>query len=190
MGYTWVVSAPDGPQVDGPMNLAIRERCTITPFSIWRLWYQKQGSKAETTKRIPRYPMGYNYLSIHEIPVSDTKVLICFHSCGTHVIEPVMWSQACKKHWTIWEWSIWTSILCTGQSAFRLAWWRHHMDMLSALLAFNRVANAPITGAFRSQRDKYGSLVFSMLSKNKSSCWTYTRVAGDIRRHDAHVTSL
>ena len=47
---------------------------------LWGLWCQEQVCHAGISKYIPQFIVGCNYLCLHEIPASDTKVLI--HSYG------------------------------------------------------------------------------------------------------------
>ena len=43
---------------------------------IWGLWCQKQPSQAGINNCISQYSVGYNYISLPEIPASGTKFLI------------------------------------------------------------------------------------------------------------------
>ena len=49
---------------------------SITGYSIWGLWCQKQVSQAGISNCIPQHTVGCNYLSLSEIPASGAKVLI------------------------------------------------------------------------------------------------------------------
>ena len=69
-------------------------------------------------------------------------------------------------------------------ASIRVSWWRHQMEIVSALLAIC-AGNSPVTGEFRSQRPVTRSLdVFLDLCLN--NCRVHNRDAGDLRRHRAH----
>ena len=60
---------------------------------------------------------------------------------------------------------------------------------LSALLALCE-GNTPVTGGFPSQRARnVGAFMFSLFS-TPTSCWTNSIIAGDLRCHNAYMTSL
>ena len=63
-------------------------------------------------------------------------------------------------------------------------WWRHHMETLSALLAFCG-RNPPVTDGFPSQSQWRGALMFSLIYVLTNG-WANNRDAGDVRRHRAH----
>ena len=50
--------------------------CALFHMVIWGLWCPRPISQARTSNCIPRNTVGCNYLSLPEIPASDTKVLI------------------------------------------------------------------------------------------------------------------
>ena len=68
------------------------------------------------------------------------------------------------------------------------AWWRHDIETLSASLPLCE-GNPPVTGGFPSQRasdvDRWS--LFSLLS-SWTSCMANSRVARDLKCHDARVT--
>ena len=64
--------------------------------------------------------------------------------------------------------------------------WRYDMEALSALLAFCE-ANPPATRIyFPHKRPVAPALVFSLMLV-QTNCCTNSQVAGNLRRHDAHV---
>ena len=65
------------------------------------------------------------------------------------------------------------------------AWWRHQMEISSALLALCE-GNSPITGEFPSQKGQWReALMFSLICT-----WVNNRSAGDLRRHRPIMMSL
>ena len=53
------------------------------------------------------------------------------------------------------------------------------------------LGNPPVTEGFPSQRANHaGFYLFAFWSLTRTSCWNNSRVAGDLRRLDVHVTSL
>ena len=65
--------------------------------------------------------------------------------------------------------------------------WRHGMETLSALLALCE-GNPPVTGGFPPQRPRNAAVKFSLMLA-LANCWINRRIDGDLRRHEAHVTS-
>ena len=51
-------------------------------IDLWGFGCQKQVSQAWISKCIPQYSVGYNYLSMPEIPASGTKILIQEYASG------------------------------------------------------------------------------------------------------------
>ena len=62
-------------------------------------------------------------------------------------------------------------------------WWRHGMETLSLLLT---LCNRSLVDS-HSKRPVMRCLMFSLLLA-KISCWVDSQVAGELRRHDDHVT--
>ena len=65
---------------------------------------------------------------------------------------------------------------------FQYSWWRHQMEIFSALLAIcagNSRVNSPHKGLWR------GALTFSLISAWMNG-WVNDGDAGDLRRHHAH----
>ena len=67
-------------------------------------------------------------------------------------------------------------------------WWRHDMETLSALLALYE-GNPRVTGGFPSQNANDADLNVSF-DVSWTRCWTNSPMVGDLRRYNAHVTSL
>ena len=63
-------------------------------------------------------------------------------------------------------------------------WWRHQMEILSALLA-SCAGNSPDPGEFSAQRQWRGALMFSLIC-TRINGWVNHGEAGDLRRHHAH----
>ena len=66
---------------------------------------------------------------------------------------------------------------------FHHAWWRHDMETISTLLTLCE-GNQPVT-----KGHEYGALMFPLCYPGWANCWTNSRIAHDLRRHNAHVTS-
>ena len=106
------------------------------------------------------------------------------------------------------EWLIWTvgesflrykhiSHLLTSKSQSRyttllfafarhcyVAWWRHQIKIVSALLAI-WAGNSPVTGEFPAQGQWRAGLMFSLMCVWING-WVNNREAGDLRRYRAH----
>ena len=65
-----------------------------------------------------------------------------------------------------------------------LTWWRHQMEIFSALLAIC-ARNSPVPGEFPTQRPVTRSLIFSLICV-WINVWVNNREAGDLRRYHAH----
>ena len=65
-----------------------------------------------------------------------------------------------------------------------VAWWRHQMETISALLAIC-AGNSSVTGEFPAQRPVSRSFDVSLISAWING-WVNNREAGDLRRHRAH----
>ena len=65
--------------------------------------------------------------------------------------------------------------------------WRHDLDTVSTLQAISE-GKPLLTGGF-TKGNLCGDLMYSFLLAS-TSCWTNSLVGGDLRRHNAHVTSL
>ena len=77
----------------------------------------------------------------------------------------------------------------TGNSQiFHNTWWHHSMQTLSALLAL-WVGSLPVTCRFPSQRASDVE-IWCFLCLARTSCWTYSRVVGNLRCHGNQETSL
>ena len=63
------------------------------------------------------------------------------------------------------------------------SWWRHQMEIFSALLALC-AGNSPMTGEFPAQRASNAELWCFLWSVNKR--WSNNREDGGLRRHRAH----
>ena len=72
----------------------------------------------------------------------------------------------------------------TVKSLSLVLWWRHQMEIFSALLALcagnSPVLNSPRKGQWR------GALMFLWSACAWINCWANNREAGDLRRHSAH----
>ena len=66
------------------------------------------------------------------------------------------------------------------------AWWRHRMETLSVLLAFVRgIHRWPVDSPHNGPVARNVSCFCSMYAL---SGWTNNEIAGDLRRHDSHMT--
>ena len=66
-----------------------------------------------------------------------------------------------------------------------ITWWRHQMEIFSALLAIC-AGNSPVTGEFPAHKGKWRrALMFSLICAWING-WVNTREAGDLRRHRTH----
>ena len=65
------------------------------------------------------------------------------------------------------------------------SWWRHHMEMVSALLALCE-GNPSVNGGFPSQRPVTRTIVFPFICVWRNNHWANNLAAGDLRRHRAH----
>ena len=81
----------------------------------------------------------------------------------------------------------WFTICCVF---FKSIWWRHLMEIFSALLALC-AGNSPVTGEFPHKSQWRGALMFSLICAWTNG-WVKNRDAGDLRRHRAHydVTAM
>ena len=66
--------------------------------------------------------------------------------------------------------------------------WHHDMCMLSTSLAPSD-GNPTVTGGFPTQRDSNAELCVFFFVVTPTWCSTNTQAAGDLKRHNAHVTS-
>ena len=69
-----------------------------------------------------------------------------------------------------------------------LAWWRHQMETLSALLVLC-AENSPVTGEFPHKGKWRGVLMFSLICA-RINVWVHNREAGDLRRHRAYYVVI
>ena len=77
-----------------------------------------------------------------------------------------------------------TSVFPNQDTGKKNPWWRHQMEIFSALLAIC-VVNSPLIGEFPAQRPVTRSFdIFFDLCMNDG--WVNNRGAGDLRRHRAH----
>ena len=75
---------------------------------IWGFWCPKQVSQTVISNCIPQYSMGWNYLSMPEIPASGAKVIIWLIIHGM-IMGPVHWHLSpsqfkFKCHFTVKPW--------------------------------------------------------------------------------------
>ena len=97
----------------------------------------------------------------------------CFHHLDVHSLSPV--SDIDVMHVIF----IYIYISCDF-----IAWWRHQMETLTALLAVC-AGNSPVTGEFPRQGQWREALVFSLICAWLNG-WVNNREAGDLGRHRAH----
>ena len=71
-----------------------------------------------------------------------------------------------------------------GEVAVMSSWWRHQMEICSALLALY-AGNSSVTVEFLSQRPVTRSLMFSLIC-SWTNGWVNNPVAGDLRHRRAH----
>ena len=78
------------------------------------------------------------------------------------------------------------ALFCCGLLLVKFkTWWRHQMELFSALLAIC-AGNSPVTGDFPHTKDQWrGAMMFS-LNYAWINGWVNTREADDLRRHRAH----
>ena len=69
-------------------------------------------------------------------------------------------------------------------NAIPMTWWRHQMEIFSALLAFC-AGNSPVPVNSPHKGQWRGALMFSLICAWANS-WVNNRDAGDLRRHHAH----
>ena len=134
---------------------------------------QKQASRAGKSNYIPQYPWdvlvpGLDTCVWYDTPHTGhylTTKPSWFKQLTTLIIGPLRPSMRS----TVWKSNI---------------WWRHQMEIFSALLAFCAV-NSQVTGEFPAQRPVTRSFeVFFYLRLTDS--WANNGDAGDLRRHRAH----
>ena len=103
--------------------------------------------------------------------------------------RPVMFNLPVKSVTGCWGVPRFTIFFCTCVTILTAGittWWRHHMEIFSALLAIC-AGNSPIPGEFPAQRSATQSfdVMFSLICVWING-WVNYRKAGDLRRYRAH----
>ena len=98
--------------------------------------------------------------------------------------DPTRWPRFCPS--LLW-WHVSVQVMWNRIEAHRihetteLTWWRHQMEIFSALLVLWVRGNSPVTG----ESQRRGALMFSLIWAWTNS-WVNNRDAGDLRRNRAH----
>ena len=101
------------------------------------------------------------------------------HYC--HLIILILSCALCFCH------NVLGHVLAVCSIPLPMAWWRHQMETISALLALC-AGNSRVTGEFPTQRPVTRSFddFFDLCLCVWTSGWANTRAAGDLRRHRAN----
>ena len=106
------------------------------------------------------------------------------HSCGDSI----------ANHSRLYDWSSCRYNVCDGLTCHNWPWWRHQMEILSALLALC-AGNSPVTGEFPAQRpvtrsfDVFFDLRLKGLSK-QSGGWWFETISRPLWRHCSNSSRI
>ena len=127
---------------------------------------------AEVIGLVAFHSRSANIIHLHNVPSGTWAVWDCIHCIYFYVLILSDHNR--------------TSLSSYGTcgAPTRRAWWPHHMEAFSALLAFCE-GNPLVTGGFPSQRPVTRSFDVSLICAWTNG-WANNRDAGDLRRHLAH----
>ena len=118
---------------------------------------------------------------------SDSYVLNCWKNNTFIYTTPRHWNReiyTTKTLYGSWLAFFYQILLSHATRSRNMIWWRHQMEIFSALLAICE-GNPSASGGFPSQSQWRGALMFSLIC-TWTNGWANNRVTGDLRRHRAH----